>query len=1087
MITLKQLKKIFIKKLACMLFACMVMAAGVNMNVMANNGESTDKTDLLQAGKTITGTVTDKNGEPLIGVSVSLQGTTTGSITDAEGRFDIRVSNDNQTLLFSYIGYKTVSLRTSNNVINLVMDEDALMMDEVVVTAMGIKKEKKALGYSVQEIGSNELLKNKTANPISSLAGKIAGVNITQSSGSAGSGAQIILRGGTSLERDNQPVFVVDGVIYDNTTSMVGNSNFDGYTSVATTSSNRIMDVNPEDIESMSVLKGPAAAALYGSRAAAGVIIITTKKGREGSVSIDVSSKLTTSWANKLPEQQSRYKRGIVDGNGATDMLTMSSWGSAFGTGENVYDNVSDLFQNGSVWDNNISISGGSKNGSFYLSASRFDQKGILPSTGYDKTTFRFNGDQQYGKLTVGANVAYSQSNTEKTLTSAGLWGSGGTGVMNATFLWPRDADMTHYLNDDGSKYRIVPFADLSNDIENPYWTINKNKMSDYTERFTGNMNFDFKITNWWNVNYRVGIDSYTTGNDNFIYPGAAIKLAWQNGMMSENDQKYQYLSSNLMTSVNKTIGDFDLGLMLGTSTEDTQRETNRRMGYDFVTTDFFSFNTIADTQKKSFAQSHSQKRMVSAYGEIRGSYKNFLYLTFTERNDNTSTLPVNNRSYWYHSINGSFIFTQILPKNDILSFGKIRASQARVGKDADPYVTNTRLNPYMEYIGNFVGVNNLSYPRGNPYLKPEITESIELGLEMRFFDGRIGFDYTYYNNNSYNQLLQPRLSQATGYIMSYVNAGDMYNKGMELSITAQPVKTRNFTWDATLNLAGNRGTVDNIIQSIDYLYVTDVQVGNAKAASFSKNPEKDRKGYFMAISGSKWNRTDDGRVILDAYGMPTSDGAVNYEIGNRESKFTGGFNNSLQYKDWNLSFLFDLRVGGHVYNGTDYYMTINGMSKRSENRESLSVDGVVNTGTASDPVYENRTFTFNANESYVTGAKQDGTPVYQSGRYIIQQYWNNYYARESANFMTETNWLRLRNISLSYSMPSKLLRSSKFIKGCLFTVTGDNLLLFTNYKGMDPETSAAGSGITGSSSVGIDYCGVPATAGMSFGINLKF
>ncbi|MDR3269796.1 MAG: SusC/RagA family TonB-linked outer membrane protein [Tannerella sp.] len=1077
MIALKQSKKSFAKKLACMLFAVMAIAMAGNVAASANDGTSKEPADLQQAGKTITGTVVDKNGEPLVGVSVSLQGTTVGTITDVDGKFSLKVSNDNQVLSFTYIGYKTVTVSAQKNVIALTMEEDALLMDEVVVTAMGIRKERKALGYAVQEINSGELLKNKTANPINSLAGKIAGVNVTQSSGSAGSGAQIILRGGTSLSRDNQPVFVVDGVIYDNTTSVNGDSAFDGLGGVATTNSNRIMDINPEDIESMSVLKGPAAAALYGSRAAAGVVIITTKRGQEGVVSVDVSSKFSSSWVNRLPEQQNKYKRGTYDGLGNLTDWTMTSWGEPFGAGEAVYDNIGSLFQNAGTWDNNISVSGGNKNGSFYVSASRFDQGGVIPSTGYEKTTFRFNGEQKYGRLTINANAAYSLANTDKTLTSAGLWGSSGTGAMESTYLWPRSDNMQHYLNEDGSKYRMFEgLQELVADVENPYWLINKNKMTDNTERFTGNLNLDFKIADWWSIAYRAGIDSYTTGNDNLVYPGGSVKLLWQNGMMSENDQRYKYISSNLMTNFSKTFGDFDLGLLLGTSTEDTNRETNRRMGYNFVSDDIFSYNTVVEADR-TFSQSHSRKRMVSAYGEARVGYKSMAYLTLTERNDNTSTLPVKDRSYWYSSVGGSFIFSELLSEGggELFSFGKIRASWARVGKDADPYVTNTRLTPYVEYLGDIVGVSNLSYPRGNPYLRPEMTEATELGFDLRFLKGRLGLEYTFYTNNSFDQIIEPRLSQTTGYIISSTNFGDLYNKGMELSITGQPVQTKDFVWDAMLNIAGNRGTVKNLPPGTNILYVTEVQVGNAKAASFED-------GNFMAISGSEWTRAENGKVVLDAHGMPTSDGSTTIEIGNREPKFTGGFNNSLQYKDWNLSFLLDFRVGGHVYNGTDYYMTINGLSKISEDRETLVINGVENVGTSENPVYEDRSYTFNANGSYDMGG---GTLT--SGKNVIQEYYRTYYPKESANFMTETNWLRLRTLSLSYSLPANTLKQVGFIKGCMFTFSGNNLLLFTNYKGMDPETSAAGSGVTGSSSVGIDYCGVPATAGVSFGVNLKF
>ncbi len=1021
----------------------------------------------------VTGNVVDANGDPVIGASIQIKGTGQGTVTDIDGNFSLSAPS-NGTLVVSYVGMKTQEVAVSANV-RVVLQSDTELLDEVVVTAMGIRKERKALGYAVQDLKSDELLKNKSANVINSLAGKISGVNVTQSSGAAGAGAQIILRGGTSLERDNQPLFVVDGVIYDNSTVIGGNSAFDGALTTATSYGNRVMDINPEDIETMSVLKGPAAAALYGSKAAAGAIVITTKKGQEGTVQVNVSTKTSTNWVNRYPEQQDGYKRGFYNALGVLDEYTTQSWGEPFGPNDMMYNNIEDFFQNSAVFDNNVSVSGGNKNGSFYLSASRFDQKGIVPKTGYDKTTFRFNGDQKYGILTVGTNVAYSLANTRKTLTSSGLWGSGGTGAMTSVYRWARSDDMKHYLNEDGTKYRMFEgLQELQDDVENPYWIINKNKLGDDTERITGNVNANVKLFDWWNVTYRLGADSYTTRNSTLIAPGGAVQLLWQNGMMSESDYRYNYWSSNLMSNFEKQYGDFDFGLLLGYFSEQTKTTTNRRMGYDFVVSNFFSFENIVAANKK-FAEINMMKRLFGIYGEFRASYRNMLYLTVTGRNDWTSTLPVENRSYFYPSIGGSFVFSELMPNNDVVSFGKLRASWARVGKDASPYVTNTYLWPSREFLGGIIGTGN-NWSRGNPYLKPEITDSYEVGVEMRFLKGRLGFDWAYYSNNSYNQILSPRLGQSTGYIFVSVNGGDITNKGMELSITGQPVKTRDFVWDATLNMAGNRGTVQNLLKGVDILYVTDVQVGNAKAASFNG-------GNFMAISGSKWSRTEDGKVILDANtGMPTSDNLTTYEIGNREPKMTGGLNNSLQYKNWNLSFLFDFRVGGDVYNGTDYFMTLNGMSKRTMERDKLTIEGVVKTGgTAEAPIYEDKTFTFEANQTYDI----NGTAT--SGRNIIQNYWGTYYPRESANYMINTNWLRLRSVSLSYSLPQAILAKTRFIKGLTATVTGTNLLLFTNYKGMDPETSAAGSGISGSSSVGIDYNGVPSTSGISFGLNLTF
>ncbi|MNM58483.1 TonB dependent receptor [compost metagenome] len=586
-------------------------------------------------------------------------------------------------------------------------------------------------------------------------------------------------------------------------------------------------------------------------------------------------------------------------------------------------------------------------------------------------------------------------------------------------------------------------------------------------------------IFDWWSLTYRVGMDSYLTKNSTIIGENGAIKKPWQKGMMSESDFKYNYWSSNIMSNFNKKVGDFDLGALVGFFSEQTKTTTNRRMGYHFEVDNFYSFENIAAANKQ-FAVNNTKKRLFGLYGELRASYKNMLFLNVTGRNDWTSTLPVDNRSYFYPSIGGSFVFTELMKDSrpDWLDFGKLRASWARVGKDANPYVTNTYLWKPVEYLGGIVGAGN-NWQKGNPFLKPETTGSFEVGAELRFFKGRLGVDYAYYTNNSYNQILSPRLGQSTGYIFISVNGGDIYNKGMELSLTGKPIVKNDFVWESTLNMSKNKGTVDNLLAGVNILYVTDVQVGNAKAASFNG-------GNFMGISGSQWTRTADGKVVLDANtGMPTSDNQVTYNIGNREPKLTGGFNNSLTYKNFNLSFLFDFRLGGDIYNGTDYAMTVGGMSKRTEDRDQLVLNGAIRNGGTNDaPVYEDKTFTFLADQMY------DIKGVSTSGRKIIQDYWSDFYARESANFMVKTNWLRLRNISMSYNFSDGVLKNagvSKVVKGLTATLTGTNLWLLTNYKGLDPEASAAGSGVTGSSSVGIDYNGVPSTAGVMFGLNFRF
>ncbi|MCH5222034.1 MAG: SusC/RagA family TonB-linked outer membrane protein [Muribaculaceae bacterium] len=1050
-----------------------------------------------------TGTVVDENGEPLIGVSVVVKGQTGGVVTDIDGNFSVNAPAGS-TLVFSYVGYNTSEVVYNGQPVKVVLTPNSTNLDEVVVTALGIKKDRKSLGYALDELNSDELMKNKTSNAISSLAGKVAGVNITQSSGAAGSGAQIILRGATSAAetKDSQPLFVVDGIIYDNSSSVGGNSAFDGSTNSSTTSSNRVMDINPEDIESMSILKGPAASALYGSRAANGVVLITTKKGKAGTVEVNLSARYISSWVKNVPKAQTQYKRGYMEDLYSGGVYTgtvyndyaYTSWGEKYGANDRVYDNIGNFFQNGGIWDTNVSVAGGTENSSFYLSGSYYDQTGVVPETGYSKATFRFNGEQKWKMFTFGANAAYSQANTDKTLTSGGLYNSSGDGALTRLFNFGTTDDMRHYLNEDGTRYRMFgDRLDPWNESDNPYWIINKNKLWDKTRRFTGNFSIKADITDWWWVSYRLGIDTYTTDNNKTLAAGGVAKLEWQDGMMSNNTREYQYLNHSLMTNFNKQFGDFNLNLLAGLSTDDTHSTSTYRMAYGFQVPDFFSYDNAPESSKK-FSYSISNKRLVGLFGEFRADWRNTVFLTVTGRNDWTSTLPLENRSYFYPSVSGALVFTELIKQinpeynDNILTFGKIRASWAKVGKDTGAYETNTDLWPVGSYVGGMVSLGN-TWTRGNPYLKPEMTESTEIGLELRLFKNRLKFDYAYYTNNSFNQILSPRGPQSTGYIFCSFNAGNVLNKGMELMISGTPVDTRDWTWETGINMAGNRGRLEGLLKGMDIMYVTDVQFGTAQAASFSG-------GDFMAISGTKWQRVkaDDptaanynnykqheGKVVLNANGMPLAD-ATKIEVGNRESTFTGGWTNTLRFRDFTLDMLWEFRVGGDVYNGTKYTMTNAGTSQFSADvrNQTLVIDGVENVGTNDNPIYEDRHYEFAPDQVYTI----NGTT--QLGYNIIKNYYTSYYGNETANYITKVNSLRLRTLSLSYSLPKSLLAKTKAFKRAVITASASNLLLFTNYDG-DPEAAASGAGVGGSSSVGFDYCGVPATASFAFGINLTF
>jgi ferric enterobactin receptor len=1027
--------------------------------------------------RNITGTVKADDQTPLQGVTISVKNTDRFTQTDANGNFSIQAATG-EILVISYVGYQQQELKVNNDsVFPVTIRAAGNNMTEVVVTALGIKRERKALGYSVSDLNAEELMRNKNTNVVNSLAGKVPGVNITQFSGSAGAGASITIRGGNSTSdgRQNQPLFVVDGIIYDNSTTVTGNTGTDGLSRSNTTYSNRIMDINPEDIESLSVLKGAAAAALYGSRAADGVVIITTKKGSEGKLTVNVNSKVISSWANKLPEAQTTFGPGLYATNGVLNSTTYSSWGPKIPGDSTIYDNIGTFFQKGLIYDNNVNVSGGTKNGSFYLSGSNYNQTGIVPNTGYDKTTFRFNGEQKYGRLTLNANVAYSVANIDRTLTTSGLYGTGGgVGSMQALYTFPQTFNIKNYINPDGTQHRIYGgTVALENDIDNPYWIINMDDLTSQTNRITGGINGNFKITNWWDITGRLGYDQYTTNDYTYIAPGSAVSPLYQKGRLSKDMINYTYVTTTVMSNFHKSFEDFDTHLMLGTTSENTEVLSQNHWGYNFSTPGTISFNNMA-TGNKFFTDGTTRKRLVGAYGEIGASYKDLIYLTATGRNDWSSTLPFENRSYFYPSLSGSFVFTQLLPSNSILSFGKLRASWAQVGKDANPYATLTYVNTPIT-IGNFTGIGN-QYTSGNPSLKPEIQTSWEIGGELRLLNGRIGVDYTYYHSQTENQIAQPRLSNASGYILTSINSGSVINKGMEVAITGKPVVQSDFTWDVMLNFSFNQGRLGTFLPGVSYFYPTDAQFGTVKAASVPNG------GYFLGMTGSRFlrqadakgNEIENGRYQVDPTTGLYKLNLNNPVVGNREADFIGGFNNTFRYKKLMLSFLLDLRKGGDVYNGTEYAMVINGLSKLTlqNDRQSVTVTGV-NSQTGAD-----------FNQTYTAGQTYNINGATQSGNYLIQQYWANY-AANSLNFITSVNWLKLRSVSVTYDFVG-LLKNQNVIKGISATAIGTNLFTWTNYKGMDPEVSAAG-GTGGSGSTGIDYLGVPAVSSFTFGINITF
>ncbi len=997
----------------------------------------------------ISGVVRDEvANEPMPGVTVLEKGTSNGTVTNMDGVFRLSVK-PGAVLTFSFIGMesKDVAVGEYSN-LEVILSTSTEQVDEVVVTAMGIKKETKALGYAVQKVAGSEIVKVKEPNLINSLNGKIAGVNVTNSGGGPGSSSQIIIRGGTSLTGDNQPLFVVDGIPVDNT-AVSGDSGNGGLSATSTYSGNRGMDLNSDDIESISVLKGPAAAALYGLKAAAGAIIITTKKGKSGEPTVSISSKMKMDVANKLPEYQKMYGQGD-DGESGDD--TYTSWGAAVSDGTKTYENLEDFFKAAWSYDVNASISGGNDNANYYMSMHRLDQNGIVPTTEYTTNSFRFNGEQHKGWFTVGMNTNYIYSQTTKTLTGSGLYGSSGSGAIMSLLNWPIDNNMKNWY-EDGERVRLLPDVDLKDDVDNPYWTIHKNPVTEELHRFIGSGYIKMSPAPWIDATYRAGIDHYNSFTRSQIYPGSAVTEPYDDGAITEAEREKNIFSSNLTISAKRKVNDFDLSALVGHNYEQTTYYKNTQKAIGLLS-DFMSINN-ADTENQSFSNYQSTKRLYSFFGELSASYKNMAFLSVTGRNDWSSTLSEENRSFFYPSVSGSFVFSELFPDNlkDKFSFGKFRASWSQVGKDAPVYQTAT----YVEVVNSIGGGYKNSYYGGNPNLKPETTESLEFGMDMRFLKGRLGADITYYDTRSKDQIINPRVSMATGYIFQYVNFGTVINKGVEITLTGKPVKSKNWSWDTSLNISHNDGTVTDLPEGISLLYVTDVQIGPAKSASIGE-------GNFLGLTGQRWEMTEDGQTILNSQtGYPiTSDVASNI-VGNREPDLLLGWNNSISYKNWNLSFLIDVRLGGDVYNATEYSMVYAGTSKLTENR--------------------GKDITF-------TGAVVDDDGNYNAATRTVEQtqeYFQDILSADASYFITSVNWFRLRSASLSYQVPKSLCTRIGFVKDIDVSLSGTNLLLFTNYDGMDPEVSAGGSGVVGAGSSSIDYAGVPATTSISLGLNITF
>lgn len=991
---------------------------------------------------TVSGKVTSADdGTPLPGVSVKVKGSTSGISTDPDGRYTIKASSD-QILVFSYIGSTSEERTVGNNkIINVQLKQDARTLNEVAVTAFGVKQEVRSLGFSTQNVKAKEIVDSQQPNLVNALQGKVAGVQITNSSGAPGSSANIMIRGGSSLSGNNQPLFVVDGIPIDNTTPVSQG----GLVAGVAPASNRAIDINPEDIEGVTVLKGPAAAALYGIRAASGAIVITTKKGSGGSARVTYQNNFSLDNVNKLPTLQDVYKQGE---QGVFNATAPNSWGPAFAPGETIYDNLGEFFKTAFSQSHDLSASGSSDRTTYYTSASLFDQGSIVDKTNFRRKSFRINADTKVGeKLTVGGSANYVR--TDRNYISQGS----ANGAMGAIY-WPRNLDMKDYLNPNGSQKIINTTGN-----DNPYWTIENKPIISSVNRIIAIGNVDYNPFSFLNVTYRLGTDYYAENFKAIRMPGT-VEADAVRGAINQSTSNNQITTSTVIATAKKTFAnDFNFTLALGQNLESTTNQSTTSTAIRFIDPSFPSINNTVATDR-TVSENLYRRRIFGLFGDFNFDWKGVAYINLRARNDWSSTLPTTNNSFFYPSVSGAVIFSDLLKefgaKSDdkIFSYGKIRASYSEVGKDAPAHVLSTSLatvtNTFTINPRGFI--TNANNPFGNPTLMPEFTKAFEIGADLRFIKNRFGIDFTYYSSKSDNQILATRTPPSSGSFLTYLNGGSIQNRGIEVILNAQAIAKQNFRWTVDINFAHNNSIVKALPGALDRVELSDawVAANAAQGAAFLG-------GSLFGINGNTWKRNAQGQLLLSNTGYPQVSTALS-NIGDRNPDFTSGITNTFNYKNWMLSFMVDVRVGGKVFNATENSLVRSGLSTKTLDRGTKVFEGIIESTGLANTI---------------------SVP-------LNQNYYQTIYANQGYDFVEDGGWYRLRYATLTYNMPAKFLDKTK-IKGLSFTLTGRNLILITDYSGVDPEVSGSGAGVGGSGSFGFDNLGVPATRGVDLGLKLTF
>ena len=1024
-----------------------------------------------QQSNKVTGIVNDEFG-PVIGASVVEKGTSNGVVTDLDGKFSLNVK-PGATLIISFVGYKQQEVKAGNAPLNIVLEEDSKMLSEVVVTALGIKRERKALGYGVAEVQGEALTKAKETNVINSMAGRVPGLVVTQTAGGASGSSRVILRGSTEMTGNNQPLYVIDGVPLDNTN--FGSAGTYGGFDLG----DGISSVNPDDIESMSVLKGPAASALYGSRASHGVILITTKKANKDKVSVEYNGTLTfDTQLAKWDDVQQVYGMGA---NGTYPINAVSntnmSWGAkADGTNMLKYfdgverpylivpDNTSQFFRTGFTATNSAII--GVNNGKTGIRFTYTDMrnKDIVPKTHMSRDIFNLRANTSAGKFDLDFSVNYTREDVKNRPALGDSKSNIGKNLM--TLATTYDQAWLKSYQDANGEYANWNGMDPYN--VNPYWDVYKNSNSSKKDQFRFNGKVVWNITQHLKVQGTAGAELNWFTFEDYKAPTTP---GYESGYLQNNNFRNRMYNFELLALYNNSWGNFDFNATLGGNLYKVNNQTIVTTAKDMKIRDVVALMSFNEVSVEPYSY---RKQINSIYGAVNLGWKHMLYFDATLRGDQSSTLPISNNMYIYPSFSGSFVFSELLKLGDKLPYGKVRMSWAQVGSDTDPYQLGlVYTKSKFAYPGYTIGyISNGTIP--NKDLKPTKTNSFEMGLELKFLKNRIGLDFTYYSQLSKNQIMGMASSSTSGYGYRLINAGEIENKGVEIALNTRPIQTKDFSWDLNFNFSKNSNKVKKLVDDMDMFELEkatwlDVQV----AAKVGEN--------FGSIVGPDFQRNENGDILIDpSTGLPMYDKS-NHVLGNASWDWTGGVYTNFSYKNISLSAVFDVKVGADLYSMSARAAHETGKSMVTlEGREAWykSEEARQAAGYAKDSPDWIPTGGFIA-----PGVIDNGDGTYRENDIVInpEKYWMSVCRNAPSMFIYDNSYVKCREITLSYTLPKAWLKN--VVDGLTISFVARNpFIVWKNIPNIDPDSNY---NIT--TGMGMVYGSLPSRKSYGFNVNVKF